>query len=401
MKRKKIILSSVLIIMLSLLVSGCWNRREMNDLAIAVGMGIDKAEDGQYEVLVQVVDPSEVSARKPSGNRAPVIVYSAKGGTVFQAIRRMTTFTPRKVYFSHLRMFVFGEALAREGISKPLDFLSRDQELRTDFYIVVGRGTTARDILNFYTPLDKIPANKMYQSLEVSDRMWAPTVSVRLDDLITDLTSYGKDAVLTGILIKGDSEEGKKKENVELIESPALLKYSGLGMFSGDRLVGWMNETESKGFSYLTDKLENTYIQLPCKSGGKAGVEVIRSKTKVKAKLNQERPSIDVSLRTEANIADVECNMDTNQQSTLRELEQTTGQIMVHNAKKALERAQAEGTDVFGFGEAVHRAYPSYWNRHKKEWPQLFKELQVNVQVDFNIRRTGTIGNSFLSDVKG
>ncbi|MEW9107163.1 Ger(x)C family spore germination C-terminal domain-containing protein, partial [Paenibacillus sp.] len=63
--------------------------------------------------------------------------------------------------------------------------------------------------------------------------------------------------------------------------------------------------------------------------------------------------------------------------------------------------AQAEGTDVFGFGEAVHRAYPSYWNRHKKEWPQLFKELQVNVQVDFNIRRTGTIGNSFLSDVKG
>lgn len=401
MKRKKVIISSVLIIMLGLLVSGCWNRREMNDLAIAVGMGIDKAEDGQYEVLVQVVDPSEVSARKPSGNRAPVTLYSAKGGTVFQAIRRMTTITPRKVYFSHLRIFVFGEELAREGISKPLDFLTRDQELRTNFYIVVGRGTTARDILNFYTPLDKIPANKMYQSLEVSDRSWAPTISVRLDDLIADLTSSGKEAVLTGILIKGDNEKGKEKENVELIETSALLKYSGIAMFRGDKLVGWMNESESKGNSYLTDNLENTYIQLPCKSGGKAGVEVIRSKTKVKARMTEDRPSIDVSLHTEANIADVECDLDTSKQTTLHELEQTAAQTMISHAKKALARAQAEETDIFGFGEAVHRAYPGYWRRHKEEWPRLFKELPVNIQVEFYIRRTGAVGKSFLNDVKG
>ncbi|KJB84520.1 hypothetical protein AZ66_30790, partial [Paenibacillus sp. E194] len=122
MKRRSVLISCLLLLLLGLLVSGCWNRREMNDLAIAVGMGIDKAENGQYEVFVQVVDPGEVSARKPSGNRAPVTLYSAKGNTVFQAIRRMTTITPRKVYFSHLRIFVFGEEMAREGISKPLDF---------------------------------------------------------------------------------------------------------------------------------------------------------------------------------------------------------------------------------------------------------------------------------------
>lgn len=400
MKRRSALISCLLLLLLGLLVSGCWNRREMNDLAIAVGMGIDKADNGEYEVFVQVVDPSEVSARKPSGNRAPVTLYSAKGNTVFQAIRRMTTITPRKVYFSHLRIFVFGEEMAREGISKPLDFLSRDQELRTDFYLVVAKGTTARDILNFYTPLDKIPANKMYKSLEVSDKTWAPTVGVRLDDLITNLTSYGKDAVLTGILIQGDREAGKKKKNVELIETQALLKYSGIAIFKGDKLVGWMNEAESKGYSNLTDNLQNTYVQIPCKSGGKAGVEVIRSKTKVKAKVINNRPEINVSIRTEANVADVECNIDTSQQSTLNQLEQAAEQVMTLHSTKSLQRAQALSADIFGFGEAVHRAYPGYWNQHKERWDELFKELLVNIQVDLKIVRTGTIGNSFLRDVK-
>lgn len=44
-------------------VTGCWNRRELNELAIAVGMGIDKSGD-QYEVSVQVVEPSEVAGKK-------------------------------------------------------------------------------------------------------------------------------------------------------------------------------------------------------------------------------------------------------------------------------------------------------------------------------------------------
>lgn len=61
MKRKKAIL--FLILALVLLLTGCWNRRELNELAIAVGMGIDKQGD-QFRVSLQVVDPGKASAKK-------------------------------------------------------------------------------------------------------------------------------------------------------------------------------------------------------------------------------------------------------------------------------------------------------------------------------------------------
>ncbi len=48
---------------------GCWNRRELNSLAIVMGVGVDKGEEkNSVEVTVQIVQPSVLkSAGKGSG----------------------------------------------------------------------------------------------------------------------------------------------------------------------------------------------------------------------------------------------------------------------------------------------------------------------------------------------
>lgn len=42
---------------MTMILTGCWNRRELNELAVVLAVGIDSA-DGQYEVSVQVAEPS-------------------------------------------------------------------------------------------------------------------------------------------------------------------------------------------------------------------------------------------------------------------------------------------------------------------------------------------------------
>jgi spore germination protein KC len=81
-KRKISIL--IIIFLLLNLLSGCWNRRELNELAITVGMAIDES-DGQYLVTAQVVNPGQVAAKQGGGQKAPVISYQEKGDTVFEA----------------------------------------------------------------------------------------------------------------------------------------------------------------------------------------------------------------------------------------------------------------------------------------------------------------------------
>ena len=181
----------------------------MNELGISVGIGIDKAGKG-YRVSAQVVDPGEVASGKSSGNRTSVTLYEATGDTVTEAIRKMTTISPRVIYLAHLRVLVIGESLARAGIEKPLDLFSRDPEVRTDFFIVIAKGSSAKDVLKILTPLEKIPVNKLYMSLATSQKEWAPTTTITLDELMSDIISEGTNPVLTGVKVTG-VEEGQSQ----------------------------------------------------------------------------------------------------------------------------------------------------------------------------------------------
>lgn len=396
--RRPAVLFLVFLVLL-LFTTGCWSRRELNDLAIVTAIGVDKM-DNKFHLSVQVADPGEVAAQKGTSGRSPVTMYHAKGDTVFEAIRKMTTVTPRKLYFAHIRIFVISEELAKEGIGKILDFFSRDHEIRTDFYMVVSKGAKAQDILSVITPLEKIPSTKMFTSLEVSEKAWAPTVSIQLDELITDLVREGRHAVLTGIRIQGDLQASKGRQNVETINAPSNLQYEGIAVFRYDKLSGWLNEDESKGYSYLTDKLNSTVVEIACPKGGKMGVEVIRSKTNVKGKVKGDKPEVEVTIHTEANIADVECSIDLTKTQMIYELEKRVEQAMKHKAELTVSKAKQLQCDILGFGEAIHRGEPEFWKKVKKEWDKRFKDLQVKINVDVKIRRLGTIGDSFLNDIK-
>ncbi|REK71796.1 Ger(x)C family spore germination protein [Paenibacillus paeoniae] len=396
---RKAIWLFVLLLILTPLLSGCWNRRELNDLAIVAAVGIDTVK-GKYLVTVQVVDPGEVASRRGSIGLSPVTTYHETGDTVFEAIRKMTTVTPRKLYFSHLRIFVIGEELARKGMGEVLDLMSRDQEGRTDFYIVVAKDTTAQQVLNILTPIEKIPASKLYASLEVSAKSWAPTVAVQLDELITNIVSPGIQATLTGIMIDGDPEMGSKRKNIETPETPTHIQYKGIAIFREDKLVGWMNEEESKGFSNITDRLHSTVVETTCPKGGKLAIEVIRSKAAIKAKVKNGQPEAEVVMYTEANVADVECKVKLTTSQTLYEIEKAAEAVMQKHAERAVLKAQKMKCDVFGFGDAVHRAAPGYWRGNKEHWDEQFSKMKIRFNVDVKIRRIGTIGESFLNDLK-
>jgi spore germination protein KC len=59
--------------------------------------------------------------------------------------------------------------------------------------------------------------------------------------------------------------------------------------------------------------------------------------------------------------------------------------------------AQSEQSDIFGFGEAVHRTNAKAWEKMEKEWGKMFAESKVDVTVDAFLRRTGMRLKSYLS----
>ncbi|EHS59721.1 Ger(x)C family spore germination protein [Paenibacillus kribbensis] len=401
MKRKAACL--LLILTMTLLLTGCWNRTELNELAIAVGMGIDKLGD-QFQVSVQVVDPGQVSAKGGGGiGRAPTTLYTAKAETIFEAVRKMTKTSPRKIYFSHLRICVIGETMATDGMAKALDFMSRDHHFRTDFYLVLSKDASAEDVLKILTPLDPIPANDLFSALEISEKSWSPSMTITLDELIAALTSQGIEPVLTGLQIVGNKEVGETKENVEKIATAAQLEYSGMAVFKKDKLIGWLNEDESRGYNYITGKVRSSVNHVACPKGGKVTIEIIRTQATIKGAVNRGEPRINIKLQVEANVGEVECiGLDLTKVSTIYDIEKRGEEKLEETMRAAVRKAQKSyKSDIFGFGEAIRRANPKAWNTLKNNWSrEYFADLPVNIKVNFKLRRLGTIGSSFLNNIK-
>lgn len=387
------------LLILSLFLSGCWDRRELNELAITMAIGIDKVED-EYQVTTQVIVPSELSMKGGLG-RSPVTLFQAKGDTVYEAIRKLTRDSPRKIYPGHLRMLVIGEELAKEGIADSLELMFRDRELRYDFYIAIAKDMTAAEILNVTTTIEAIPANKMINALETSEKAFASTSGVTLDDLVADLVSDGKEAVLTGIFVTGDQEIGPSKQNVESITPSARIRYDNFAVFKKDKLVGWLTERESRGYNDITNKVKTTVNTISCPKEGKATIEVIKFNSDVKGKINKGKAEVDVNIKVKGNVGEVECEIDLTKPETIDQLEKIYEKDLKEIISDTINTVQNKyETDIFGFGEAIHRSNPKEWNKMKENWDEEFSNLTVNVKVVMELQHTGTITNSFLEEIK-
>src|SRR5690554_2309930 len=134
MKLKRLL--SILIILSTIVLTGCWSSREINTLAITACIGIDKTENG-YLVTEQVLNPRAIASKKATAE-SPVVIYTAEGNDLAEIIRRSTTQSSRVLYNADLRMVVFGEDVAKDGIQNILDYFLRNYEYRTDFYFVIA-----------------------------------------------------------------------------------------------------------------------------------------------------------------------------------------------------------------------------------------------------------------------
>lgn len=110
-------------VLMTLVLSGCWSRKELNELAVSIGLGIDQTENG-YLVTTQIVAPRQAASGAGGANGPPALVMATEESTVIEALRKLTTKLPRKIYLSHLSILLIDESIAREGCWIHLIFCS-------------------------------------------------------------------------------------------------------------------------------------------------------------------------------------------------------------------------------------------------------------------------------------
>jgi spore germination protein KC len=118
-----------LIVLLCLLLSGCWDYKDLNKLSIVTGMAFDQAKDGKLKVTLEIVDRS--SSPKKEGLRTRSVEVTEKNAK--EAVQKAARGLDFELYYGALAVVIFGDGV-KEG--ELLDWLHDNREVRETVYIV-------------------------------------------------------------------------------------------------------------------------------------------------------------------------------------------------------------------------------------------------------------------------
>lgn len=402
MNHKSVFLYMILI---TIFLSGCWNQKELNDLAIISAMAIDKNDDGTYTKTIQIINPSNVAGglQGGGGGQSPAVsVYSATGQSVLEAHFNAISKVSRRLYHSHANLLVISEELAKsEGITTILDAFERDPEIRTTLKVVIAHDTKAGDLLKTLTAIDKIPAEQVNGTLKITELTKGEQIEVKLQDLISTLSSDGQEPVLSGFRMKGKVNQGKDMKNLQKSQLDTTLETYGLAVFREGKLIDWYQGETSRGVIWILDKIKQTNVKLDWEGEQNRLVyTVIRQKAKVSANTNKALPVMTIRIRAEGDIREVRKPINLDDPTIILDVEKELRKEIKMELEEAVKKTQQNKTDIFGFGEVIHRSNPKQWERLKSNWNEnYFPKLTVQVEVEAFIRRSGLRKNSYLSDM--
>lgn len=375
--KNNIFLRSIFICLLLFVLSGCWDRVEINDLAIVTGMGIDKTDEGDIELSVQIANPKAMaSSGSSSGGQSsgdPIVVNTVTGKTIFDARSKLQEGLSRQFFEGHNRVIFISKELAEDGIKKHVDFFARfpSPRLRANVFIVDSK---ASDIL-------KVPCDFELNSAEVARELAKLKIGLNITtkDLLQQLANESGSIALP-IITAEENPAGKKG-----------LRLSGSAIFKKDKMVGQIDSALTRGVLWIRNKIEMSSVTLePENTEGYISFELLRSSTELIPTIKNGEWKMIVNITTEDDVVENETNLDILDTKITNKLEKQLEQKVKDRIQDTLDYVQKElEADIFGFGEAFHHKFPKQWEKEKDKWEEKFPKLEVEINGEAYIRRPG------------
>ncbi|SDZ67664.1 spore germination protein KC [Evansella caseinilytica] len=378
--KNHIILSLKMIVCTFLIfnVTGCWSRQEVDSISIVMGIGLDIAENSeQVRFTAQVFKPVEQKegGREGGGGEVSFWNVESSGETVSSAVQSALHEAPRELYFSHNQIVIFGQNLAKNGILPHMDFFVREHSNRLTIQVLVAKNQ-AGEILATPAHLEKMPALDMRDLIEAQTEV-SQSGTVNLKQIMTRLMSTTTAPIAPLIEV---SEQGSEQ----------TVRLSGTAVFKKDKLVGELDQRETRGMLWVLGEVRRGVIEVACpESGGKVALITILSKPKVVPVEEHGKVKIIIDVKEEGILGSQSCPENFSSPEKNKQLEEMKADAIHQEIRKAITKAQELNADIFGFGDAVHRKYPKLWKQLEQDWDTIFPDMEIDLAVETIVRNEG------------
>ena len=383
MKKIFVVVFTLFILLLS---SGCYNYKEINEMAIVSSIGIDKDDkNDKYIVSAQIMNSKESEDSEDS----QIIVYTKEGDTIHEALRNVTLESPRKLYGNHLSKIVLSEEVAKEGIDNVLDTFNRLSEVRNEFIITVVKDNKASDVLKVLTSTETIPAEYVKLSLKIADETSGLTYTTKLDEFISLYLKKGIDPVVPVLKIDKKSKKGTTIDNITTTDPMSKIVIENLAVTNKGKLETYLKSEEVIGYNFLRNQIQKMIIPVKCDDKNNyASIAILKNKTKSNTSKKDNKYIINFDINSEAIITEYNCESNLKNEKVIEKLEKDTEKKINRYIKKSLDKQKETKGKFLGLERLIYLDYPKYKN----------EDYSVKYNVKVNLLRKGEIRNSIKGE---
>jgi spore germination protein KC len=375
----------LLLLMSSLLLTGCWDRREINDVAFILTTALDLEPDGQVRVSMQIPLAGQLGGPSGggggSGGDKTYYIDSEKGRTIREAIAKVQARSARRLFSAHRRVVVISDELARRhGIKEAFEAIARFPENRITAYMIISKGR-AVDLVNTEPKLERFSGEAIRELAKSEGR-----IIINIKNVAQALSNPNTDPLLLYMGVK--QTEGSKDK----ASQPQVLGYA---QFMHDKMVDTFEGPKSDAVNWL--RREPKPYDYVIKYGkGPISLEVTEGRTIIDPHISRDG-GLSFNIRVMGRVAVMEnlSEADLTNASTFRDVGRTAAELLKENLKETIRQAQQRKTDPFNLGMQIWKNYPRIWKeRYEKNWRDKLREANFDVDVQVDIAQIGYISKN-------
>ena len=370
----------IILLLLIFLLTGCYDKHELNDIAIISATEIDKIEDN-YIITAEIINPE--SPDKTTNIASPFIIYEGIGKTLDEAYRQINSKSSRYLYADHIQIMIINENIAKEDIKEILDFYLRKPTVRTEFKVLIGKN---KNILSVTTPINKISSSSILNSLISDNKYLGISNLVTFNDMTDMILNPNKELILPSIKLDNENETTDKLENIEKAKPNSKYILDNLAIFKDNKLLGYLTKEESITYNIIKNNTKNTIITYPC-NNNYMSIEILSSNSNIIPKNNK----INININLTGTINETNCPIISN-----NKLEKNISNYLNKELTNNINNIRnTYNSDVFGFLDEIYKHNYKLYKKINNTW---YKDKYKNIKIIINTK-IKLISNGNITEV--
>lgn len=333
----------LLLLCMTLLLSGCWDTKDINKEYLPVVMGIGKGKTEKYRIIIQVPNAS---------GRTQFLEKEAK--SIAKAIDLIQTDAEKNIHLVHLRLLLIEKEVAQQGIGNIVDFAVRANDISIKGMAAVVDGDFEKTLYHEISPTPEVSSYDFFSE----EAGWTPNQSIlRIWEAYRSLNSYSEDMAIP-MLKNGEH---------------TLYVFKGTAVMKKDRMIGTLDQEETLLYNLFKGKYKGGTIEL----AKNTSVLIESAKIKHHRKWSSEGPSLtsDITL----NVVIAESPEEVSNTRIEKEMEEQLNRKF----NQTLTKIKSYRSDVLGVGLLFR---PLLSESNIKEWKsRWFPVLKQRINVEVNV----------------